>query len=45
MNDVVTFLDGVFTLSSEGLFGEIFNFLADSGKWAGAVADLLGLVK
>lgn len=45
MNDVVDFLDNVNTLSSTGLFGAIFGFLAASGDWAGAVADLLGLVK
>lgn len=30
--------------SSEGIFGELFPILADAGKWAGAVADLLGLL-
>lgn len=45
MDNFVEFLDNVNTLSSTGLVSELFGFLATSGKWAGAVADLLGLVK
>lgn len=30
--------------SSEGVFGELFAILDTAGSWAGAVADLLGLL-
>lgn len=45
MDNFVEFLDNVNTLSSTGLVADLLGFFAASGKWAGAVADLLGLVK
>ncbi|WP_313547666.1 PorA family porin [Corynebacterium sp.] len=32
------------TLSSEGILGGIFKILEPAGDWAGAAADLIGLV-
>lgn len=44
MENVSEFLSDLSVLSGTGLIGEIFTFLGDSGKWAGAVADLIGLL-
>lgn len=44
MENVSEFLTNLGTLSSTGLVGEIFNFLDASSDWAGAVADLIGLL-
>ncbi|WP_053545700.1 PorA family porin [Corynebacterium deserti] len=44
MENVLEFLNDLSVLSSNGLIGEIFTFLGDSADWAGAVADLIGLV-
>lgn len=44
MENVTDFLDGVGTLSSNGLFGAAFDFLKASGSWAEAVSKLLGLL-
>ncbi len=44
MENIIDFLGNVSTLSSEGLVGEIFGFLATAGDWAGAVSNLLGLL-
>lgn len=30
--------------SSDGIFGEVFGLLDSVGTWAGALADLLGLL-
>lgn len=38
------FLDSWSGLSSDGLFGYVFDFLATAGDWAGAVSDLMGLL-
>ncbi len=43
MQDVITFLTDVSTLSSSGLFGAIFDFLGQAGSWAEAVSKLIGL--
>lgn len=43
MQDVTNFLTEVSTLSSTGLFGEIFTLLGTAGTWADAVSKLLGL--
>ncbi|MDN6245255.1 MAG: porin [Corynebacterium casei] len=32
------------TLSSDGILGTALPLLADAGKWAGAAANLIGLV-
>lgn len=32
------------TLSSEGLVGALVELLGSAGEWAGAAADLIGLV-
>lgn len=32
------------TLSSEGILGSLIAILEPAGKWAGAAADLIGLV-
>ncbi|OKX84749.1 PorA family porin [Corynebacterium glutamicum] len=44
MENVSEFLTNLGILSSNGLVGEIFKFLDASSDWAGAVADLIGLV-
>ena len=44
MENVTTFLDNLGILSTTGLFGDAFSFLAASGNWADAVAKLIGQV-
>lgn len=44
MDNVTTFLENLGILSSEGLFGAVFDFLKDSVAWAEAVSKLLGLL-
>lgn len=44
MEKVTTFLDNLGVLSSTGLFGDVFSFLAASGNWADAVSKLIGLL-
>lgn len=38
------FIDNWNTLSSDGILGSLFAILEPAGKWAGAAADLIGLV-
>lgn len=38
------FLDNLQALSSEGLIGFLFTTLEAAGDWAGAAADLIGLL-
>ncbi|MGP6174652.1 PorA family porin [Corynebacterium sp. A21] len=38
------FLDTWSAASSEGIFGALFPILDTAGSWAGAVADLMGLL-
>ncbi|BAV24344.1 hypothetical protein CGBL_0126530 [Corynebacterium glutamicum] len=44
MENVFEFLTDLSVLSSTGLIGSAFSFLGDSADWAGAVADLIGLL-
>ncbi|AGN20233.1 porin [Corynebacterium glutamicum MT] len=44
MENVLEFLGDLSVLSSTGLIGSLFTFLDASSDWAGAVADLIGLV-
>ncbi|MEY8578566.1 PorA family porin [Corynebacteriaceae bacterium 6-324] len=38
------FLDTWNTLSSDGILGSLISILEPAGDWAGAAADLIGLV-
>ncbi|AGT06428.1 porin [Corynebacterium glutamicum MB001] len=44
MENVYEFLGNLDVLSGSGLIGYVFDFLGASSKWAGAVADLIGLL-
>lgn len=44
-SDLIDLSKAVSELSSEGVIGAVFTFLASAGDWADAVAKLIGLVK
>lgn len=44
MESITTFLTNLGTLSSTGLFGDLFGLLKTGADWADNVAKLLGLL-
>lgn len=44
MESITTFLTNVSNLSSDGLFGALFDVLGTAAGWADNVAKLIGLL-